>query len=369
MHHVFSSLEVQRNKILKNRLAVAPMTTQQSHPDGSISQAESDWLIRLSEDGYGLVISCAASVSDTATAFYNQLSLAHDSCIPGLKTAAGQMQQNGSINLIQLCHAGSRAIEALTGEKPHSASSYELPMIPGFVPPLPFTKEQIAQIIEDFANACARAELAGFDGVEIHGANGYLFTQFISTMTNLRTDEYGGNLENRARFARDVVRACRSKVSDNFIIGFRLSFEGMGIETGLDLDENIQIANWLGEDGINYIHSSQMNYAAASVKYPEKTTTEYLRAHITDQLPLVMAGRITRVEDAEKAMQLGADIVAIGRAAIGNTNLPGYFRERKALPFHTPFSEEHLREIGISEGLIEYVKNAPPLKSLHIVQD
>lgn len=288
MNDLFKSLPFKENKILKNRLAVAPMTTQQSNLDGSISQAETDWLTRLSEDGYGMVISCAASISDTATAFYNQLSLAHDRAIPELKKLAESMKQNGSLNIIQLCHAGSRAIESLTGEKPHSASSYQLPTIPGFVPPLELTQLQIKKIISDFADACERAEKAGFDGVELHGANGYLFTQFISKMTNIRTDDFGGDLENRARFSREVVKACRAKVSANFILGFRLSFEGAGMETGLDIDENIQIANWLSEDGIDYIHSSQMVYTARTVKYPETTTVEYLRSQINQALPLMI---------------------------------------------------------------------------------
>lgn len=314
------------------------------------------------------MISCAASVSDTATTFYHQLSLAHDRFIPALKTVADMMKLHGSINLIQLCHGGSRTIERLTGEKPHSASSYQLPEIPGFVPPVTLSPAQISQITDDFAHACLRAERAGFDGVELHGANGYLFTQFISTMTNLRTDAYGGTPENRARFARETVRACRKKVSPGFIIGFRMSFEGAGMETGLDIDENIRIANWLAEDGINYIHASQMNYAAATAKYPEQPAITYLRSHIESRLPLVIPGSITSIEDAEKAMEAGADIVAIGRAAIGNKNVPDYFKNRKPLPFHTPFTEKHLQETGISKALIDYVKNAPPLRSLNIVE-
>lgn len=368
MHKVFSTLVLNTDKILKNRLAVAPMTTQQSNPDGSLSLAEAEWLKRLSEDGYGMVISCAASVSDTATAFYNQLSLAHDRYIPALRNLAVTMKKNGSLNIIQLCHAGSRAIESLTGEKPHSAAAYQLPMLPDFEPPAALRKAQIKVIAEDFAIACQRAEKAGFDGVELHGANGYLFTQFISTMTNIRTDEYGGSLENRARFSREVIRACRAKVSKDFIIGFRLSFEGVGMETGLDIDENIQIANWVSEDGIDYIHSSQMDYTAKSSKYPDTTLTAYLRKQIRKDIPLMIAGSIHSIEDAQTALASGADLLAIGRAAIGNPNLPKYFLSGRNLRFRTPFTESHLKNIGISEAFLDYIKNAPPLKSLHIVQ-
>jgi 2,4-dienoyl-CoA reductase-like NADH-dependent reductase (Old Yellow Enzyme family) len=124
----------------------------------------------------------------------------------------------------------------------------------------------------------------------------------------------------------------------------------------------------LAEDGIDYIHSSQMYYAAVTAKYSEKTSIEYLRSHITRQLPLVIPGSITSIDDAEKAMDLGADIIAIGRAAIGNKKVPEYFEEHRELPFKTPFSEKHLEETGISKELINYVKNAPPLRSLNIVQ-
>ena len=140
------------------------------------------------------------------------------------------------------------------------------------------------------------------------------------------------------------------------------------METGLDIYENIRIANWLAEDGIDYIHSSQMNYAAKSSKYPGDTTVEYIREKIVKQLPLVIPGSIVSIEDAQNAMNLGADIIAIGRAAIGNKNVPSCFENKQELPYATPFAEAHLREIGISEALIDYVKNAPPLKSLHIVQ-
>jgi 2,4-dienoyl-CoA reductase-like NADH-dependent reductase (Old Yellow Enzyme family) len=186
-------------------------------------------------------------------------------------------------------------------------------------------------------------------------------------MTNLRSDNYGGHLANRGRFAREVVQACRRKVPKDFIIGFRISFESMGLETGLDIDENIQIINWLVEDGIDYVHASHMIYTARSSKYPDKIALQYLRCKITSTLPLIGVGGIFSCVDAVKAMELGADIVAVGRAAVGNKQLPKYFREGKILPNHTPYSESLLKELGISENFIDYLKNAPPLASLKII--
>jgi 2,4-dienoyl-CoA reductase-like NADH-dependent reductase (Old Yellow Enzyme family) len=366
MSKIFSSLQL-NSKVIKNRLAVAPMTTQQSNSDGTISIEETAWLERLAGDGFGLIISCASSISNTSIAFHNQLSTAKDNMIFGLAQLSERMKIHNSINIIQLCHGGSRAIESLTGIKPHSASSYAMPMIADFVPPETLSIKQIEEIISDFANACERVSKAGFDGVELHGANGYLFTQFISKMTNLRNDNYGGDLANRARFAREVVQACRKKVSKDFIIGFRISFESMGLETGLDIDENIQIINWLAEDGINYVHTSHMSYSAKTSKYPDKIALQYLRSKIKSTLPLIGVGGIVSREDAERAMEYGADMVAVGRAAIGNKQLPKFFKEGKNLNNHTPYSETLLKEIGISKNFIDYLKNAPPLASLKII--
>ena len=362
----FRKLKINNKYELKNCLAVAPMTTSQSNADGSISQAESDWLIRLSEDNYGMVITCAASISETSTAFCNQMSLGQDKYIPELKIVTDKMKKNGSVNIVQLCHGGSRAIEALTHEKPHSASSYEMPVIPDFIPPKELSVAQIHQIITDFANACIRAEKAGFDGVVFHGANGYLFTQFISRMTNLRKDNYGGSLENRARFAREVVQACRSAVSDDFIIGFRISFENAGLETGLDIDENIQIVNWLTEDGIDYIHMSLLDFTSNSVKYPERNALQYVKSKISNSIPLIGVGGITNVSSAIQAMELGADIVAFGRAAIGNKDLPKLFEKGEELPLQNPFSESGLTELGISHDFISYLRKMP-VASLNVV--
>ena len=368
MSTVFSSLQLNPKVVIKNRLAVAPMTTQQSHADGTLSSEESAWLERLSEDGYGLVISCASAISNTSIAFHNQLNIGSDKALDDLASLAKKMKLNNSINLIQLCHGGSRTIQSLTGIKPRSASSYEMSMISNFEAPDELTIEQINEIISDFANACVKVEKAGFHGVELHGANGYLFTQFTSKMTNVRKDNYGGDLINRARFSREVVRACRQKVSKDFVIGFRMSFENMGMETGLDIDENIQIINWLADDGINYVHTSHMSYQANTTKYPEKNALQYLRSNISSSLPLVGVGGIVSSADAEKAMEYGADIVAIGRAAIGNKNLPKYFKENQQLPNHTPYSETLLQDLGVSKYLIGYLKNAPPLASLKIME-
>jgi len=366
MSRLFSSLGV-GGVTVKNRLAVAPMTTSQSNPNGSVSEAEGAWLERLAADGYGVVLTCAAAISRTSIAFEKQLSLGDDALLPGLRSLAGRLARHPALSVVQLCHGGSRAIPSLTGVEPRSASRFELPGWPGFVPPRELTIAEIEAIVDDFAAASERAARAGFGGVELHGANGYLFTQFISTMTNRRGDEYGGPLERRARFAREVVRACRRRVPAPFVLGFRLSFEGNPFDTGLDIDENIQILRWLAEDGLDYGHISHLDLAAKSLKYPDKIALEYIRPRLDPRLPLMVAGGVKSRADAERALDLGADLVAIGRAAIGNDAIPARFaRDEPLAP--TPYAAERLASLAVGGDFVHYLKTAFPVSRLDIVR-
>jgi 2,4-dienoyl-CoA reductase-like NADH-dependent reductase (Old Yellow Enzyme family) len=351
---------------LKNGLAVAPMTTTQSRADGSVSDAETRWIERLAEDGYGMIITCAAAVGRTSIAFPQQLSFGDDAFVPGLAELARRASRPGMALVAQLCHGGSRAVPALTGEPAYSASRFELPL-PGFVPPLELAIPQIEAIIDDFASAAARAARAGFQGAEFHGANGYLFTQFASTATNSRRDAWGGPLSHRARFAREVVRAARARVPKPFILGMRWTFESP-FDSGLDLDEGIQVINWLAEDGIDYGHVSQLDLGAASTKYPGEPAFERIRASVDRALPLMAAGGVVSSADLDRAVLLGADLVAIGRSAIGNRHVPSKLAAGEPLA-RTPFRRDALAQLGVSDDFVRYISTAPPLASLQIVAE
>lgn len=351
---------------LANGLAVAPMTTTQSHANGAVSEAEARWLERLADDGYGMVITCAASISRTSIAFPRQLSFGEDALVPGLAALARRVSRPGMALVAQLCHGGSRAVPALTGQPAASASRFELPL-PGFVAPLELTVPQIEAIIDDFASAAVRAARAGFQGVEFHGANGYLFTQFASTVTNLRRDEWGGPLAHRARFAREVVRATRARVPRPFIIGMRWTFESP-FDAGLDLDEGVQVMNWLAEDGIDYGHVSQLDLGVPSARYPLLPAFTRIRRGVASSLPLMAAGGVASGADLDRAVSLGAAFVAIGRSAIGNAEVPRKLATGAPL-VRTPFARSALESLAVSEDFVHYLITAPPLASLHIVGD
>lgn len=354
------------NLSIKNGLAVAPMTTTQSHADGSVSEAEIRWIERLADDGYGIIITCAAAISQTSIAFPQQLSFGSDSFIAGLRGLVRRAWRPGTALIAQLCHGGSRAIPELAGQPAYSASRFELG-IPGFIPPIELSVSQIETIVDDFASAAVRAAQAGFQGVEFHGANGYLFTQFASTKTNLRQDAWGGSLANRARFAREVVRAVRSRVPRDFLVGMRWTFESP-FDEGLDLDEGIQVMNWLAEDGIDYGHVSALDLAVNSTKYPGEPAFARIRNNVVQKLPLIAAGGVVSSAELDRAVELGADFVAIGRSSIGNTHVPAKLVNGDSL-VHTPFSRSELLGMSVSEDFVRYLTTAPPLASLHIVGD
>lgn len=345
---------------IKNRLVLSPMTTCQSNPDGTASDAEINWIKMAAENDFGMVITCASHVSKER-AFRDQMGVHSDAMLPHLTKFANTLKPYNCATLVQIGHGGSRVYQ---GES-LSASSYDMPKIPNWQRPRELTVQEIQQIIDDFANGCERVYKAGFDGVEIHGCNGYLITQFFSKMTNLRQDQFGGTLENRARFAREIVKACRKKVPASFIIGYRMTYKNSGMETGLDLDENVQISKWLIEDGIDYIHISNFTIDDKVSEHSEQNLISYVRNALGD-FPIIAVGSVQNSKDIEKAIEYGANLVAIGRTAILNTNLPKMLSQNYDYqPIPMPYSLKQLEEHGLSKKFIDYMKN--DLAAYHII--
>lgn len=357
---VFSKFRLKNGVEVKNRLVLSPMTTCQSNEDGSVSDAEINWLKMAAQNDFGMVITCAAHVSKEV-GFRNQMGVHSDTMLPQLTKCADALKPYNCTKLVQIGHGGARVHEGVSC----SASAYDMPKIPNWQRPKELTVKEIQQIINDFADGCERVYKAGFDGVEIHGCNGYLITQFISKMTNLRQDQFGGTLENRARFAREIVKACRKKVPNSFIIGFRMTYKNSGMETGLDLDENVQISKWLIQDGLDYIHVSSINIDDKVSENSEKNFISYLRG-VLDDFPIIAVGGVKNSSDIERAIGYGADLVAIGRTAILNTNLPKMLhQDYNYQPIPTPYSLKQLHEHGLSEQFIKYMTN--DLAAFHIV--
>ncbi|MBK9754101.1 MAG: NADH:flavin oxidoreductase [Nannocystis sp.] len=351
-----SPITLRSGATARNRLALAPLTNQQSHRDGTISGDEHAWLERRAAGGFAIVETCAAHVSPDGQGFPGQLGVWGDHQLPGLRALAAAIAGHGALGLVQLYHGGVRCPSALTGQQPWSASAFDEPR-PNFERPRPATRADLGRVLADFVAAATRSAAAGFHGVELHAAHGYLFSQFLSSTMNQRSDEWGGSLANRARLLRDVARAVRAACPHPFTVGVRLSPEDFGHARGIDLDETVQVAAWLAEDGLDFVHVSLWDGRKHSLKYPDRHPLPPFRAALPRDVAIIAAGKVWTADDATALLDHGADLVAIGRAAILNPDWPRLALAGPFEPERGPLTPTQLRGLAISDTFVEYLRN------------
>lgn len=327
---LFTPLTLRSGLVLPNRIALAPLTNWQSQQDGLLGDAELAFLARRADGGFGLVSTCAAYVADDGKAWPGELGVDRDACIPGLTRLAARIHAGGAKAIVQLFHGG---IRAELNPTPWTATTA--------------TTAQIAHAIDAFVAAAARCKTAGFDGVELHGAHGYLLSQFLSR-DNTRTDDWGGtSLENRARLVREVLRRCRS---DGFTVGVRLSLEDFGQAKGLDLDESLQVARWLADDGADFIHVSLWDVTRNTTKRPDVHPLPLVRDVVPRDVAIFAAGKIWTRDDAARVLDLGADVVALGRSGILNPDWP-----RDEHVTRPPVTRQQLADRAVSPVFADYL--------------
>ncbi len=325
------------------------MTNSQSHADGSLADEELKWLEARASGGFGIITTCASHVAKDGQGWAGELGIFDDALLPGLRTLTSAMHDRGALTFAQIFHGGLRADATLTGERTWSANESE-------GGPRAATEQDLERVISQFADASARAHAAGMDGVEIHGAHGYLLTQFLSATENTRTDRWGGSLENRARLMREVTRGVRARVPSSFVVGVRISPEDFGNAKGLDLDENLTLARWLADDGIDFLHLSLWDAFKTSVKRPESHVVPLFREVVPSDVRLFVAGKIWTRGDAERLLELGADFVALGRSAIANPDWAHRISEPGWEPKRPPLTEKELLDRALSPGFVEYMR-------------
>lgn len=344
-------------KLMPNRIALAPMTNQQSHDDGTLGDDEYNWLVRRAKENFGMIITCAANVSADGQGWKGELGIYDDKQLGGLTRLAKGIQQYGSLAVVQIFHGGARSPENLIGTQPWSASAHTMPHAKVPVEVRAAALEDISRVIADFVAAAKRAERAGFDGVELHGAHGYLLHQFLSTATNHRTDEWGGSFDNRNRLLRTVLQKIKAVVKKDFLVGVRLSPEDKYTFQGIDFDESVALAKLLAQDGADFIHLSPWEAAKKPDKYAtaDKALITFFHEAIP-ATPIIVAGKIWNRAEAEQVINLGADIAAVGMAAIGHADWPALVKDNTTEPSHMPFTVEHLQKQDLSAPFIEYMK-------------
>lgn len=339
--------------VAKNRAWLAPMTNTQSQPTGELGEDELAWIARRAKGGFAVVETCAAHVTEDGKAWDGQLGISRDDLLPGLARLATAIREEGALGLMQLFHGGLRADPKLTGGRIWSASAVETK---GLATPEAATAQDIEAVIAAFKDAAVRAHNAGFAGVELHGAHGYLLGQFLSSVQNQRTDAWGGSFENRSRLIRETMRAVRSAVPSSFLVGVRLSPEDFGQAIGIDLDESITLARDLVNDGADFIHASLWKAENPTKKRPSEHPIPLFRAALPKDVPLVIAGAIWTKEEAESFLAMGADLIAVGRCAILNPSWPDDIVKPDFTPRRAPMTRAELREIAVSERFAQYLK-------------
>jgi 2,4-dienoyl-CoA reductase-like NADH-dependent reductase (Old Yellow Enzyme family)/thioredoxin reductase len=306
----------------RNRIVMAPMGTGLPEHDGTCNDRTIAYYRRRAEGGVGMMTLEASLVTPDARGVGPELRLHGEEFLPGLRALTDALRPYGIPVGIQLWHPGR---QTLLGE-PVGPSA--VPLSPRTPVPHALTVDEIREYVEWYALSAAIAKEAGFDFVEVHGAHCYLPCEFVSPLSNHREDEYGGSLENRARFPLEIVRAIRKRCGPGYPISYRISGEE-GAEGGFTLDDSKQVCAWLEEAGVDTISVSAGNWYALHLTIgPMFLPHGYLLALARGikeavSVPVVAAGRLDDPALAERALADGdADLIAIGRALIADPDWP-----------------------------------------------
>lgn len=338
---------------MKNRFMLAPMTNQQSHENGQLSDEEFNWLTLRAKGQFGLVMTCASHVQEIGKGFPGQLGIFGNQHIEGHKRLASELKSHGALAVIQLHHAGMRSPKEIIGQQPVCPSDNEKTGARALA------HHEVVQLREDFINAAIRSKECGYDGVEVHGAHGYILTQFLSAQINLREDEYGGSLENRSRILFEIIKGIREKCGKDFLLGVRLSPERFG----MNLDEVKTICQQLDDLGlVDFLDISLWDSfkMPEDEKYQDQSLLEHFTGLRLQHAKLTVAGKILSGEDVHKILDAGVDFVSIGRSGIIHHDFAQRVIENPNFnPEPTPVSAEHLKQEGLSDTFIDYMRKWP----------
>lgn len=319
--NIFSSLTVKRMTI-KNRIVMTPMGTNYGGTDGEFKEEHIKYYEQRAKGGTGLIIVENACVDfPGGSNGTTQIRIDHDRFIPGLSNLTDTLHKYGTRVALQINHAGASAVPSRIGQTPVSAST--IPSKTGGAVPRELTKDEITQIVKRYGQAARRAQMAGFDSVEIHAGHSYLLSQFLSPVYNKRTDEFGGSIENRARFARMVIDNVRAEVGPNFPIILRISAEEF-VEGGNTLEDTLKILDYLNEDVDIFDVSAALN-DSIFYQIDQMNLSDGWRAYMAEAVKnkfnkvVITTGNIRDPKVAEEIIASGkSDLIGMGRGLIAD---------------------------------------------------
>lgn len=341
-------LTLDRGPAWPDRFALAPLTNKQSQDDGTLSDDEHDWLVARARGGFGLTMTCATYVAREGRAWQGQLGISEDAHLPGLTRLADSIRAAGSVSSVQLHHGGRRADPGLN----------DTDAVAPWADPDRRTRAlstgEVEQAVEDFVAAAVRAEQAGFDGVQVHGAHGYLVGQFLDGRHNHRTDGWGGSFEERTRFLLEILRRTRERTGADFQLGLRLTPEGSGIvlPEALMLAEEVMVSGLVDHLDMSLwdVRKPPADPDASGLLIDAFTALERGDAR------LGVAGKILSAADADWCLEHGADFVTVGTAAIIHHDVPRLVEADPGwVSTPQPVTREHLRAESVGERFIDYL--------------
>lgn len=361
---LFEQVALAPNLVLRNRVAMAPMTTWASNDDGTVSEDEEAYYRRRAKD-VGLVITGCTHVQENGIGFTGEFAAHDDRFIPSLKRLAAAAKSGGARAILQIFHAGVKTQPALVADiVGASAVTGEAGPFAPAVTPRALREAEIVDVIQAFAAAARRAIIAGFDGVELHGAHGFLIQNFFSPRTNRRNDRWGGSLENRMRFPLAVVAAVKSAIEEHadrpFALGYRLSVDE-GNADGLRIADSLQLIDRLIDGGVSYVHAS---LGSALDEKPVDgmsgpTIVRILREHIGVRVPLIAAGQIGTADEAERLIELGLALVAVGHGLVMNPDWVAQARAGDGSKVKPSLSFQDVDRLTIPQKLWTIIENTP----------
>lgn len=324
---LFTHLSFGNGISLKNRIVMSPMTTWASNEDFTISDEEVEYYKKRVK-GVGLVITGCTHVTANGIGFTYEFAGYDDTFLPSLKKLADAAKSGGAPAILQMFHAGNKAIPGLIpdGEvvSASTVSSGPIVLFENENFPRELSENEILEIIKAFGETTKRAIEAGFDGVEIHGAHGFLLQNFISPFFNNRNDQWGGSLENRLRLSLEILREVKnivSKYADRpFLIGYRISPEEFPQQT-YGLPDTFVLMDKLIEEKIDYLHFSLLdavNQKPIDSEFSKEAISVVLNNYVNSRVPVLVAGGVTTPAMADKVIEYGVSLVAIGRTLIVN---------------------------------------------------
>ena len=309
---------------LQGRVIMPPLGTYKCTEDGKVTEENlAYYAARARNPHVSMIITEHSYISPEGQAKPKQLSVSDDSDIEGLRRLTDVIHGGGAKAMCQLNHAGSAALAEVIGQRAVAPSPVILPAVPKTgddTEPAELTKEEIAQLVRRFAEAALRAKKAGYDAVEIHSAHAYLLNQFYSPLTNLRTDEYGGSLDNRLRIHREVIAAVREAVGADYPVAVRLGGCDY-MEGGSTLEDCVYAAKVFAECGTDLIDLSggMCRYTIKGHNEPGyfREMSEAVMKEV--KVPVLLTGGVKTLADAEKLLAEGAaDLIGVGRELFKN---------------------------------------------------